>query len=169
MDLELKTIIWRQFGAAIDSLEGAMLVCPESVWGDRSRNPEFWYTAYHTLFWLDYYLTEDPHGFVPPSPFTLEELDPAGIIPSRVYSKEELHSYLRHGREKCRTRILEFSDRQVQAHYSFGSIEGTFEEQLLYGMRHVQHHAAQLNLILRQTTDSASPWVSRTKHPLSGN
>jgi uncharacterized damage-inducible protein DinB len=34
-------------------------------------------------------------------------------------------------------------------------------ELLLYNMRHVQHHAAQLNLLLRQTTDSAPDWVSK--------
>jgi hypothetical protein len=30
-------------------------------------------------------------------------------------------------------------------------------------MRHVQHHMAQLNLILRQVIDSAPNWVGRTK------
>jgi hypothetical protein len=39
---------------------------------------------------------------------------------------------------------------------------------LLYNMRHVQHHAAQLNLILRQTIDSAPGWVVLTKSSLSG-
>jgi len=28
-------------------------------------------------------------------------------------------------------------------------------------MRHVQHHAAQLNMLLRQKTDSAPDWVSK--------
>jgi hypothetical protein len=30
-------------------------------------------------------------------------------------------------------------------------------------MRHVQHGAAQLNLILRRETDSAPRWVSRVR------
>jgi len=30
----------------------------------------------------------------------------------------------------------------------------------------VQHHAAQLNLILRQTIDSAPRWVAKTRTPL---
>jgi hypothetical protein len=34
---------------------------------------------------------------------------------------------------------------------------------LLYNLRHVQHHAAQLNLILRQAVDSAPGWVGRAK------
>ena len=51
-----KKIIWQQFGAAIDMLENAMLACPDQVWYDRSRQPEFWYMVYHTLFFLDFYL-----------------------------------------------------------------------------------------------------------------
>jgi hypothetical protein len=38
-------------------------------------------------------------------------------------------------------------------------------ELLLYNVRHVQHHAAQLNLILRQTTDSAPSWVATSPRP----
>jgi uncharacterized damage-inducible protein DinB len=34
-------------------------------------------------------------------------------------------------------------------------------ELLLYNMRHVQHHAAQMNMRLRQETDSAPKWVSK--------
>ena len=34
-------------------------------------------------------------------------------------------------------------------------------ELLLYNMGHVLHHAAQLNLLLRQTTKSAPDWVSK--------
>jgi uncharacterized damage-inducible protein DinB len=35
-------------------------------------------------------------------------------------------------------------------------------ELLLYNMRHVQHHAAQLNMLLRRRTNSAPPrWVSK--------
>jgi len=42
-------------------------------------------------------------------------------------------------------------------------------ELLLYNMRHVQHHAAQLNLMLRQAVDSAPGWVAKTKVGLSEN
>lgn len=32
----------RQFGAAIEMLENAVEACPEDLWNDRSREPEFW-------------------------------------------------------------------------------------------------------------------------------
>jgi uncharacterized damage-inducible protein DinB len=42
----------------------------------------------------------------------------------------------------------------------------TIFELLLYNMRHVQHHAAQLNLLLRQGINDAPRWVSQTKKAL---
>jgi uncharacterized damage-inducible protein DinB len=36
-------------------------------------------------------------------------------------------------------------------------------EILLYNMRHVQHHAAQLNLILRENINDAPHWIRHTK------
>jgi uncharacterized damage-inducible protein DinB len=37
-------------------------------------------------------------------------------------------------------------------------------ELLLYSLRHIQHHTGQLNLILRQVTDSAPRWLREPKH-----
>jgi hypothetical protein len=161
MDNAWRTLVWPQFGAAIDMLENAVLACPEDLWSDRSRDPEFWYLVYHTLFWLDLYLTGSVKGFAPPAPFTLDELDPAGLLPDRVYSKELLHGYLQHGRRKCRGVIESMTDEQARRRSRFGWGEISFVELLLYNMRHVQHHAAQLNLMLRQETNSAPVWVAR--------
>src|SRR5438045_2776376 len=92
MNIDLKTVLWHQYGASIDALENALVACPANVWNDETRSPEqrFWYNAYHALFWLDLYLSDSPEGFAPPAPFGLEELDPAGVLPPRVYTKEEL-------------------------------------------------------------------------------
>ena len=163
MDAFWKTILWQQFGAAIDMLENAMHACPESLWGDRSKNPEFWYVTYHTLFWLDMYLSDSPDGFRPPAPFGLEEMDPAGVLPDRVYTKDELQTYLEHGRQKCRTAIANLTDEKARQQISFRRRDMSVTEFLLYQMRHVQHHAAQLNLMLRQNIDSAPNWVSKAK------
>ena len=63
METSFGTFLWPQFGAAIDMLENAVLACPEEIWSDRARRPEYWYLAYHTLFWLDLYLTGSVEGF----------------------------------------------------------------------------------------------------------
>jgi len=169
----MKEDLWQQFGAAIDMLDRAIAACPDEVWSDPTRKPEwptndvvgFWYLVYHTLFWLDYYLSDDQEGFRPPAPFTLEEMDPAGLLPERPYSKEELRAYLEHVRRKCRAVIDALDDaanlRKASTRPGLSAVG-----LLLYNMRHVQHHTAQLNLILRQKIGSAPEWVSRASVPL---
>ncbi len=163
MDGDTKTIIWQQFGAAIDMLENAVRACPDELWGDRSKQPEYSNLVYHTLFWLDLYLSGPVEGFAPPAPFNLEELDPAGVLPERPYSKDVLLDYLRHGRDKCRAAINGLTDARARERLRFRWGEVSYTELLLYNMRHVQHHTAQLNLILRQQIDSAPGWVAQAK------
>lgn len=166
MITQYKSIIWRQFGASIDMLENAIVACPDKVWGDRVDWHEFWYLASHTLFFLDYYLSDTSEGFAPPPPFGLEELDPAGVLPPRVYTKDELLTYLVHCRAKCRKTIGALTDERANQEAVRLRPGLTYAELHLYSMRHVQHHAAQLNLLLRQKTDSAPGWVSKAKAPL---
>jgi hypothetical protein len=162
MDKDLKKWICQQFGASIDMLENAIELCPDFFWDTEKK---FWYNAYHCLFYLDYYLTLDPVTFSPPKPFTLSEFDP-GTMPERTYGKEELLSYLRHCRIKCRNLIADMTDEIARANWKKKDKDFSVLEVWLYNMRHVQHHAAQLNLLLRQEIDDAPPWVSQTKMPL---
>ncbi|HEX7078361.1 MAG TPA: DinB family protein [Candidatus Eisenbacteria bacterium] len=164
-----RRIIWQQFGAAIDALENAMRACPESLWGDRSKQPEFWYIVFHTLFWLDFYVLADPDRFKPPAPFGLEEMDPAGVLPDRVYSKDELLIYLEHDRRACREAIRDLTEEGATRRYRSGRKDLPYVEWLLYNMRHVQHHAGQLHLILRREIDSAPLWTTRARQDLDGS
>ena len=163
MDTATKETLWKQFGAGIDMLENAIVLCKDELWDNDSK---FWYIAYHCLFYLDYYLTPDPAGFSPPSPYTLSEFDPAGAMPDRVYSKEELLSYLRYGRKKCHDFIAGMTYEMANSRWVNEYKNYSILEILLYNMRHVQHHAAQLNLLLRQGMNNAPTWVSQTKDKL---
>lgn len=163
MDSSLKTILWQQFGAAIDMLENAIVACPDELWKTESK---FWYIAYHTLFYLDYYLSDAPESFTPPTPFTLSEFDPEGILPERAYSKVELLTYVGFGRQKCHDLIAGLTTEGAAKRFVNAYKNYSILEILLYNMRHVQHHAAQLNLLLRQGMNDAPNWVSRTKASL---
>ena len=168
MDTDWKASIWSQFGAAIDMLDNALLVCPDELWSDRSQRPEFWYVVYHTLFYLDLYLTGSVEQFVPPAPFTLDELDPAGLLPERPYTKHELKAYLEQGREKCQATIDALTDEKARRRCEFQWLDISFAELLLYNMRHVQDHAGGLHLILGQKVGSAPGWVAKAKSKHTG-
>src|SRR6266498_5732222 len=169
MNTTWRASIWQQFGAAIATLENALRACPDALWrdrlwSDRSARPEFsefWYIVYHALFWLDLYLSGSVEGFAPPAPFTLDELDPAGLLPDRPYTKNELQTYLDHCRKKCHATIDALTDEQARQRCGFAWGEVSFAELLLYNMRHVQEHAAELNMILGQKIGSAPGWVTQ--------
>jgi hypothetical protein len=176
MDTMLKTSIWQQFGAAIDFLAVTMSACPDelwsaSLWKTPNTKPEFsqfWYVVYHTLFWLDLYLTGAEEGFVPPNRFTLIEQDDEGPLPERVYTKDELQAYLNSCRQKCQATLESLTDETVEQHCRFSWGECSFLELLIYNLRHVHGHASQLNMLLGQNGISVRGWVARAgdKAPL---
>jgi DinB superfamily len=156
----IRESIWNQFGASLEMLENAINMCPDEHW-DTTTN--FWYTSYHCVFWTDYYLSTDPSKFAPPSPFTLSEFDPTGKKPGRTYNKTEVLGYLEHCRQKANRLIFELTvaklnDRWINDYKNFSLLEILF-----YNVRHIQHHSAQLNLLLRQTINNAPTWVSHAK------
>lgn len=152
--------IWQQFGASIEMLENAIVLCPDDLWNTEDN---FWYNAYHSLFWLDYYLCLNPMEFMPPSPFTLSEFEPSGTLPDRIYKKEELLVYLHFCRTKCHNLVLNLTEDVASSRWINETKDYSVFEILLYNMRHVQHHAAQLNLLLRQNINEAPSWVSVAK------
>jgi hypothetical protein len=162
MDTTLKTSIWQQFGASIDMLDNAISACPDqlwlsSLWNDPNEEPEysqFWFLAYHTLFWLDLYLSGSSEDFTPPAPFI------RGSLPEKPYTKDALRVYLQHGRRKCQATIEALSDEKARQRCHFDWGEVTFLELLLYNMRHVQEHGAQLRMLLGQNDISVNDWVT---------
>ncbi len=158
----LREALGTQFQAALQMLGNALRACPEEDWGELSDTPGFWYTTFHTLFWLDFYLSPSVEGFAPPAPFGLEELDPAGKLPPRVYTQQELLDYLEHGRGKCREACARLD--LANAAQPSGMRPGLSRLELhIYNLRHVQHGAAQLNLRLRQRGRTVPDWVSRSR------
>jgi hypothetical protein len=171
MDKTWRKALWEQFGASIDMFANAVRTCPNELWrvrlwGEHSEQPElaeFWYIAYHTLFWLDLYLSGAVEGFMPPAPFSLDELDPAGIVPEPPYTRAELQTYLEHCRKKCQATIEGLTDGQTrrQCNFPWGKI--SFAALLLDTMRHVQEHGAQLSMILGQKVGADPRWVAQAK------
>lgn len=157
----------RQFDIAINSLETALVDCPDALWRvrlwsvradqDQPAPPafaEFWYVTYHALFWLDLYLTGcREEDFTPPAPFSWTELDPVWVLPDQPYTKADLRAYLATLRQKCQTTLDALTDERARqiADYPWATGHAvSFLELQMYNMRHVQEHAAQLRLFLGQ-------------------
>jgi hypothetical protein len=169
-------MLWKQFGGAVDMLDIALVACPDTLWrasvwpapNGLPERTEFWYVAYHALFWLDVYLFGTEEGFAPPAPFELtEQEDGDGPLPSRIYSKDELRDYLASLRGKLRATYKEMSEERAAQPVEFGWMEKgeivTYAEVQLYSMRHLQGHAAELSLLLGQHGVPIDAWATRAK------
>jgi uncharacterized damage-inducible protein DinB len=176
LDTTWRAAIWSQFGAAIETLDHLVLACPDELWRSRlwrddlpeAERWEFWYIAYHALFWLDLYLYGSEEGFAPPAPFALIEMDRPWLRPEPSYTKDQIGTYLRHGRDKCRATIAALTDEKARQVCTFSWGEVTFLELLLYNMRHVQEHAAQLSLFLGQKGLSIPDYVTQADSSIRG-
>lgn len=177
----VKESLWKHFAASIDMLKNAIILWPAPYWNARTK---FFYMAYHTLVFLDYYLTIPPENFSSKLPYTLTE--PAGIpkdalddaVPDRIYTKEELLDYLQLTREKCRKMISGLTEENINQRWignakeidlslaSSSSMNYSVLDILFYNMKHVQHHSAQLNLLLRQEINKAPDYVSQAEDAL---
>ncbi|WP_234572201.1 DinB family protein [Rhodohalobacter sp. 614A] len=165
----LKQSLWNQFGASIDMVENAISHYPEEL---LESNKRLFYNIYHTLIFLDYYMTIPSKDFTSPLPFTLKEPEEIpeealdDVIPDRFYTKTELLDYLQVSREKGYEIISNLTEKKMSERFieeEEGGKDYPFIEILMYNMRHVQHHAAQLNLILRNEINDAPKWVRRAK------
>jgi hypothetical protein len=177
----LKQSLWKHFGASIDMLGNAISLCPDEV---LRSNKRFYFIAYHSLIFLDYYVTIPPENFSSPLPFTLTEavdipkdaLD--DVVPDKIYTKKELLDYLNASREKLRLFLTDLTADQLNNNWIDGSgpmflalssseaLNYSVLDILFYNMQHVQHHAAQLNLLLRQEINAAPDYIAMTNDDL---
>ncbi|MBZ4043790.1 hypothetical protein [Flavobacterium hibisci] len=108
MNTSIKESIWNQFGASIDMLINVISNCKDDHFPSQKR---FYYIAYHSALFLDYYLTLPPSDFNPILTFTQmnndeKPLESIGdLIPDKIYSKQELINYVERSREKCKNII----------------------------------------------------------------
>ncbi|PPK84220.1 hypothetical protein CLV84_3988 [Neolewinella xylanilytica] len=178
MEDTCKACLWKNFAATVDMLEAVIKLCPDALW---KQEDKFYYLAYHTAIFLDYYLTYPVDQFDPRLPYVLvpqREL-PADavddVLPVRHYSTAEVISSVRLARSKCQALIGPQAIQDVSVPWITpaeidlhglcpgGVMDYSLLDILFYNLRHVQHHVAQLNYILRNEANLAAEWISQAE------
>lgn len=154
--------VWRQFGGALTMLDRAIDACPKSLWERPSEAMGYWYLVYHTLFFVDHDLHPAEVAFESPSfdrfEYELSEVPPPYEVP---YSRAELTPYLHQCSERVREVLGGLARGRVLDLRGGRRLEIPALEVVLYQLRHVQHHTAQLNAMLRGEGVEPPGWVRR--------
>lgn len=161
------TLIQNQYEAAFCTLFEAIARCPDESWMNRVARYGFSQSAFHTLFFADLYLGPDidSHG---KQPFhqdhaaifeTCGQWDESG--PNDLhYERNFLFEYLQFCRMKMELVVSTVSDSDLAALAGFPWLGTKSRAEVhVYNIRHVQHHAAQLILVLRRDAKVDVPWV----------
>lgn len=140
-----------QFDAALCMLDDCIRKCPPEHWDGLIAKYPFWQVAYHTLCFVDLYLSPSEDEFEPRA-----DLHPGGWdefnqeYPSRRFEPREFIDYLSICREKMHTTIEAETPESLdgasgQLHLPFSRLELR-----LYNIRHMHSHAGQLSAFLRR-------------------
>ncbi|MEQ8330406.1 MAG: DinB family protein [Longimicrobiales bacterium] len=151
---------WSQIGATLGMLEAAIARCPQSLWERPSPTMGFWYLAYHTLFYLDHDLHPAGTEFASPD-FDVFEYEVSGATPpyESPYTKADLLLYLERCSERTESVLQTLSRGRTAPVRGAARLKLSTFEIVLYELRHVQHHTAQLNSLLRAEGIEPPEWV----------
>lgn len=160
------------YADGIDALETALRACPDDLWGasmwevkltDRHVWPivrgigaelpdaerlqlhsAFWFIAYHAIFFLDHYLGGGLGEPTPPQPFRAADHQPHAL-PHRVYTRDELLSYVDHCRRKAESVLGALTEEEAQRPARIGR---PFADLLIRNAVQLHEHTGQFNLFL---------------------
>jgi hypothetical protein len=164
----LKELLAHQYEATLCTLNFSIVRCPDAMWCEPVAKWKFCQAAFHVTFFADVYLqpTDDPDA-LKRQPFHLEhkaEFRDYEEMEDRqqvlLYEKPFVLDYLQYARRKAQETIARETVDVLAGPSGFSWRKCTRAELHVYNMRHIQHHAAQLQLRLRQDADIDVPWVS---------
>jgi hypothetical protein len=143
-------------------LKHCIEACPEDHWDDKIANGTFRWVTYHTLFFLDLYLSRSEADFRPRD-FHHRGGDEREDQLSEGLSKSETLAYVPLCREKMRESLAAETAESLEGPSGFSWYPITRGEFHINNIRHVQHHTAALSAHLRRvgivTDRKTLPWV----------
>ena len=150
----------KQFEAALCMFNDCVRKCPDAHWDKLVAKYPFWQVAYHTLCFVDLYLTKDVASF------TYRDLHPAGQrefddeYPSRRFERAEIERYVHICREKAANCIGCETEQTLAGPSGFPWLKFPRAQVHVYNTRHIMHHTGQLGACLRRIDPALDPmWV----------
>ena len=142
----VRQMLTGQFEAALAMLNDCLQLCPSEHWDGPIAKYSFWQVAYHTLCFVDLYLSRDPANFQ--NPFGWRDMEDELAI--RRLAREELLSYVQHCRSQAIETFAAETAESLAGPCGFPRREFSRGELHLYNLRHIQHHTGQLSAYLRR-------------------
>ena len=159
----VKQILVGQFEASLAMLNQCIAACPEEHWEGKIGNGSFRWVAYHTLFFVDLYLSASEEAF------ELRELHQRGgderePVAAAGLSKDDTLAYVAICRQKMLDAIAAETAESLAGPSGFSWRKFSRGELHIYNLRHVQHHTGQLSAYLRRIGPAfqdrtALPWI----------
>jgi hypothetical protein len=160
----IQTILTGQFEAALCMLDHCIRACPPEHWDGKIATRTFRSVVYHTLFWVDLYLSPGDEDAFVLREFHHRGGDEREPVVCRGLSKDETLDYVSICRQKMLGTLAAETAKSLQGPSGFSCRKITRGELHLYNLRHVQHHAGQLSAYLRRVNPALSddeilPWI----------
>lgn len=154
-----KQIVLGQFEAALAMFRQCVARCAEENWEDKIVNGTFRQTAYHTLFFVDFYLSTNEEAF------ELRELHQRGgderkPVGCPGLSKRETLAYTEICHERLVSQIAAETEGSLAGPSGISFRKITRAELHIYNMRHVQHHTGAMSAFLRKLGVELD-WIGR--------
>ncbi len=160
----VKQILRGQFEASLAMLNECVRICPAEHWEGKIATITFRQVAYHTLFFVDLYLSQNEEAF------QLRDIHASGgdernPFPSPGLSKEDTLAYAAICRQKMLETLAGETRESLAGESGFSWYKCSRGELHLCNIRHVQHHTGQLSAYLRRIDQrlqdrDVMPWVA---------
>lgn len=161
---QLSQSIAEQYGAALTMLENIIKSCQNELWEDTTRETVVSQVVYHTLFFIDYYLssdTEERENFKGKLGKDCMGERTDGMEWNKIYSKKELLDYLGDIRQKANKRFAKLTLEELQDESLFHWHGSSVLSSLLYNLRHIMLHVGALHVRLNIVGKEPMKWVSK--------
>ncbi|MCB9925538.1 MAG: DinB family protein [Planctomycetaceae bacterium] len=152
-----------QFDASLSMFNDCVIQCPVEQWEHNVGNYPFWNVAYHTLFYVDFYLSPNEASFSPQNFHreNAEQFVPSHekLVPDDPYDVETIREYVGHCKRKVIRSVAAETAESLAGPSGFSWYKISRAEFVLNNIRHLQHHAAQMSLHLRNSAGINIRWI----------